>query len=209
MYVVFTFAWGRYTWGEATQIRHLYGGQSLQHLIQRERWAHPRAAGAVYVCMYVVCTDSAALAHARTRAHRPTAPRQSSGVSPTPHPTACPQAAGRHSTQTTIGWNVTDGSYTKSTRAHTQKELIRGEGLSKRACHTVYNRPNRQNKPNIADTRATGWHGPRAVNRRAANISASQCLSRHGWAIITDGEYTKGTRAHTHKELIREWIWQL
>jgi len=43
------------------------------------------------VCMYV-CKDSAALAHARTRAHRPAAPRQSSSVSQTPHPTACPQA---------------------------------------------------------------------------------------------------------------------
>jgi len=43
------------------------------------------------VCMYV-CKDSAAPAHARTRAHRPAAPHQSSGVSQTPHPTACPQA---------------------------------------------------------------------------------------------------------------------
>jgi len=42
-------------------------------------------------CTYV-CKDSAAPAHARTRAHRPAAPRQSSGVSQTPHPTACPQA---------------------------------------------------------------------------------------------------------------------
>jgi len=38
----------------------------------------------MYVC---VCKDSAAPAHARTRAHahRPAAPRQSSGVSQTPH----------------------------------------------------------------------------------------------------------------------------
>jgi len=42
------------------------------------------------LCMYV-CTDSAAPAHARTRAHRPAASRQSSGVSQTPYPTACPQ----------------------------------------------------------------------------------------------------------------------
>jgi len=40
--------------------------------------------------MYV-CKDSAAPAHARTRAHRPAAPRQSSGVSQTPHPPAGPQ----------------------------------------------------------------------------------------------------------------------
>jgi len=26
--------------------------------------------------------------------------------------------------------------------------------------------------------------------------------------IFTDGSYTKGTRAHTHRELIREWIWE-
>ena len=38
----------------------------------------------MYVCMYV-CKDSAAPAHARTRAHRPAAPHQSSGVSQTPH----------------------------------------------------------------------------------------------------------------------------
>jgi len=38
------------------------------------------------------CKDSVAFAHARTHAHRPAAPRQSSGVSSqTPHPTACPQ----------------------------------------------------------------------------------------------------------------------
>ena len=41
-------------------------------------------------CMSV-CKDSAAPAHARARAHRPAAPRQSSGVLQTPHFTACPQ----------------------------------------------------------------------------------------------------------------------
>jgi len=56
------------------------------------------------MCMFVK-KDSAAPAHARTRAHRPAAPRQSSGVSQTPHPTACPQAAGifHTHTHTTIG----------------------------------------------------------------------------------------------------------
>ena len=39
----------------------------------------------MYACMNA-CTDSAAPAHARTRAHRPAAPRQSSSVSQTPHP---------------------------------------------------------------------------------------------------------------------------
>jgi len=39
--------------------------------------------GRATVCMYV-CKDSAAAAHARTRAHRPAAPCQSSGVSQTP-----------------------------------------------------------------------------------------------------------------------------
>jgi len=56
----------------------------------------------MYVCV-CTCKDSAAPAHARTRAHiRPAAPRQCSGVSQTPHPSLY---AGRHSTQmtTTIG----------------------------------------------------------------------------------------------------------
>ena len=50
------------------------------------------------VYMYVKIRISAAPAHARTRtrAHRPAAPRQSSGVSQTPHPTACPQAGIPH-----------------------------------------------------------------------------------------------------------------
>jgi len=44
------------------------------------------------VCMHV-CKDSAAPAHAlHTRTQARGAPRQSSGVSQTPHPTACPQA---------------------------------------------------------------------------------------------------------------------
>jgi len=50
---------------------------------------------ALLFCMYV-CKDSAAPAHARTRAHRPAAPHQSSGVSQTPHPTACPRAGIPH-----------------------------------------------------------------------------------------------------------------
>jgi len=52
-----------------------------------------------HVCMYV-CKDSAAPAHQHTRVHahtyRPAAPHQSSGVSQTPHPTACPQAGIPH-----------------------------------------------------------------------------------------------------------------
>jgi len=53
--------------------------------------------------MYVyVCKDSAAPAHAHTRAHRPAAPRQSSGVSQTPHLTACPQAGIPHSSSRNI-----------------------------------------------------------------------------------------------------------
>jgi len=48
------------------------------------------------VCMYECKVWSAAPAHARTRAHRPAAPLQNSGVSQTPHPTACPQAGIPH-----------------------------------------------------------------------------------------------------------------
>jgi len=50
---------------------------------------------AQHVCVYV-CTYLVAPAHARTRAHRPVAPRQSSGVSQKPHPTACLQAGIPH-----------------------------------------------------------------------------------------------------------------
>ena len=50
---------------------------------------YTRRALTLHVCMYV-CKDSAAPAHARTRAHRPAAPRQSSGVSQTPHLTLYP-----------------------------------------------------------------------------------------------------------------------
>jgi len=36
--------------------------------------------------------------------------------------------------------------------------------------------------------------------------------SRFGYVsqvhICTDGLYTKGTRARTHRELIREWLWE-
>jgi len=63
-------------------------GGSESKIYSRDPW---------YVCMYVcVCKDSAAPAHARTRVHRPAAPHQSSGVSQTPHPTACPQAGIPH-----------------------------------------------------------------------------------------------------------------
>jgi len=55
----------------------------------------------VFDCM-CTCKDSAAPAHARTRAHRPAAPRQSSGVSQTLHiPWRIRKQA--YSTQTTIG----------------------------------------------------------------------------------------------------------
>jgi len=26
--------------------------------------------------------------------------------------------------------------------------------------------------------------------------------------IFIDGSYTKGTRAHTHRKLIQEWLWE-
>jgi len=65
--------------------------------VSMPRWVHQGGAAAMYVCMYV-CKDSAAPAHARTRAHKPAAPRQSSRVSQTPSPTACPQAGIPHIT---------------------------------------------------------------------------------------------------------------
>jgi len=27
-------------------------------------------------------------------------------------------------------------------------------------------------------------------------------------SVFTNDQYTKSTRAHTHKELIREWLWE-
>jgi len=34
-------------------------------------------------------------------------------------------------------------------------------------------------------------------------------LKNQGFVFtFTDGSYTKGTRAHTHRELIREWLWE-
>ena len=65
--------------------------------------AQPSNEQTIIVYMYVGI-DSVAPAHARTRAYRPAAPRQSSGVSQTPHPTAqagIPQDSTQ--TQTTIG----------------------------------------------------------------------------------------------------------
>jgi len=55
-----------------------------------------RPLGLVKTVYMYVYTDSVAPAHARTRAHRPAALRQSSGVSQTPHPTACPQGGIPH-----------------------------------------------------------------------------------------------------------------
>ena len=48
----------------------------------------------MYVCMYVHIRWHQ---HTRVRAYRPATPRQSSGVSQTTHPTACPQAGTPHS----------------------------------------------------------------------------------------------------------------
>ena len=31
---------------------------------------------------------------------------------------------------------------------------------------------------------------------------------QHTGKGVTDSLYTKGTRAHTHRELIREWLWK-
>ena len=33
-------------------------------------------------------------------------------------------------------------------------------------------------------------------------------LPRLSVPSFTDGVYTKGTRAHTQRELIREWLWE-
>jgi len=70
-------------------------GAALTHARTRAHGptAPRHSQSSVAVC---ICKDLAAPAHTRTRAHRPAAPRQSSGVSQTPHPTACPQSGIPH-----------------------------------------------------------------------------------------------------------------
>jgi len=34
------------------------------------------------------------------------------------------------------------------------------------------------------------------------------CMASTAHKALTDGLYTKGTRAHTHRALIREWLWE-
>jgi len=43
----------------------------------------------------------------------------------------------------------------------------------------------------------------RAPRNRALYVGIYVCQQ-----LFTDGSYTKGARAHTHRELIREWLWE-
>jgi len=52
-----------------------------------------------------------------------------------------------------------------------------------------------------ADPRSNRYNPIRVV--RVVN----QALRTASYEFI-DGSYTKGTRAHTHRELIREWLWK-
>jgi len=41
------------------------------------------------------------------------------------------------------------------------------------------------------------------------DIHVCICMYLYISPMYTDALYTKGTRAHTHRELIREWLWKL
>ena len=49
----------------------------------------------------------------------------------------------------------------------------------------------------------------RFAGARSLLGSAQSSSLRVHTSLFTDGAYTKGTRAHTHRELIREWLWDL
>jgi len=46
--------------------------------------------------------------------------------------------------------------------------------------------------------------------RTASKVAVNYCFRRMcDQPVYTDGLYAKGTRAHTHRERIREWLWEL
>jgi len=54
------------------------------------------------------------------------------------------------------------------------------------------------NRPLFTEGEAT--HGVRI------RVNSKECI--YVIYIHTDGLYTKGTRAHTHREPIQEWLWE-
>ena len=89
----------------------------------------------------------------------------------------------------------TDGLYTKGTRAHTQRELIWGE---------LVERGRIRSSP-IHTCFASHSTGP-FLDARSPGCAVCQPQPPNSTFLFTDGLYTKGTRAHTHRELIREWL---
>jgi len=57
--------------------------------------------------------------------------------------------------------------------------------------------------PRSAETSLTFKGTPRSCRSLASAEAAGAPRAQP-----TDEEYTKSTRAHTHRELIREWLWE-
>ena len=47
-----------------------------------------------------------------------------------------------------------------------------------------------------------------AISCKSHQAAESGAGNGNGKRIFTDGVDAKGTRAHTHRELIREWLWK-
>jgi len=133
----------------------------------------------VYVYMYV-CNDSAAPAHARTRAHRPAAPRQSSGVSQTPQSHGL--SPGRHSTHDTIG---SPSLYSRPKGGRGRARVV--------SVWFLYTCKLRHTWPGDSDSICSAHASPPLQKERF---------------LFTHGLYTEEIHVHTHRELIREWLWE-
>ena len=55
---------------------------------------------------------------------------------------------------------------------------------------------------NVAPRKGCGGEGGSLLERLAPGLWQARGVK----PTFTDGSYTKGTRAHTHRELIREWL---
>jgi len=95
---------------------------------------------------------------------------------------------------------------TKGTRAHTHKDLIREWLWKPKGSSTkisIHTHTCIHMKMNVY---ALGHDVPPRCGRDVVHKTHHQLhLVRK---VYTNGSYTKGTRAHTHRELIREWLWE-
>ena len=84
------FLGSNFGWVEVFEKKNVFDTErgALLHIIVQYPPPSPPSLPTILRNIMYVCKDSAAPAHACTRAHRPAAPHQSSGVSQTSHPTA-------------------------------------------------------------------------------------------------------------------------